>query len=153
MHNHKEHQIHNLSTQNASSTVCHSFIHSDHFYNVSSSQLLLRSAPDTARILCQSFTPKRHRQLRVKNFPKVPIRGAWSGIRTHDHSDERRRIYQCATTPPPGCLYFYCTTVVSVSWSFTFTGPNLFVANPKHSFLHIHAAIDPCKHRPINNIQ
>src|SRR6218665_2189366 len=25
---------------------------------------LLRSAPDTARILCRSFTPKRHRQLR-----------------------------------------------------------------------------------------
>jgi len=34
--------------------------------------LLLRGATDTARILCQSFTPKRHRQLRVKDLPKVP---------------------------------------------------------------------------------
>ena len=29
-----------------------------------------RSALYTARILCQSFTPKRHRQLRVKDLPK-----------------------------------------------------------------------------------
>src|SRR6218665_963500 len=50
----------------------HSFIHSDHFYSVSSSPLLFRSAPDRARILCRSFTPKRHRQLQVKNLPKVP---------------------------------------------------------------------------------
>src|SRR6218665_1638765 len=28
--------------------------------------------PDTARILCRSFMPKRHRQLRVKELPKVP---------------------------------------------------------------------------------
>ena len=54
--------------------VSKSFIHSDHFYSVSSSPLLLRSAPDTARILCRSFTPKRHRQLQViiKDLPKVP---------------------------------------------------------------------------------
>jgi len=39
------------------------------------SPLLLRGAPkspDTGRILCRSFTPKRHhRQLRVKDLPKV----------------------------------------------------------------------------------
>src|SRR6218665_589634 len=50
----------------------HSFIHSGHFYSASSSPLLLRSAPDTALILCRSFTPKRNRQLRVKDLPKVP---------------------------------------------------------------------------------
>ena len=50
----------------------HSFIHSDHFYSASSSSLLFRGAPDTARILCRSFTPKRHRQLVVKDLPKVP---------------------------------------------------------------------------------
>src|SRR6218665_561618 len=51
-----------------------SFIHSGYFYSASSSPLLLRGAPDTARIpvLCQSFMPKRHRQLRGKDFPKVP---------------------------------------------------------------------------------
>src|SRR6218665_953257 len=49
------------------------YIHSGHFYSASSSPLLLRSASDTARIslLCRSFTPKRHRQLRVKDLPKV----------------------------------------------------------------------------------
>src|SRR6218665_1187596 len=33
---------------------------------------ILRSALDTVRILCQSLTPKLHRQLRVKDLPKVP---------------------------------------------------------------------------------
>src|SRR6218665_1657112 len=51
-----------------------SFIHSDHLYSTSSSPLVLRSAPHTARILCRSVTPKRHRQLRVKDLPKVPTR-------------------------------------------------------------------------------
>ena len=50
----------------------HSFIHRGHFYSASSSPLLLRSALDTGRILCRSFTPKRHRQLWVKDLPKVP---------------------------------------------------------------------------------
>src|SRR6218665_410846 len=50
-----------------------SFIQAN-FYSASSSPLLLRGAPDTAGILCRSFTPKRHRQLRVKDLPKVP---AW----------------------------------------------------------------------------
>src|SRR6218665_2307871 len=38
-------------------------IHSGYFYKSSSSPLLHRSAPATARILCRSLTPKRHRQL------------------------------------------------------------------------------------------
>src|SRR6218665_1611939 len=46
------------------------FIHS--FYSASSSPLLLRGAPDTTRILCRNFTPIPYRQLRVKDFPKVP---------------------------------------------------------------------------------
>src|SRR6218665_1926715 len=52
----------------------YSFIHSGYFYSASSSRLglLLRGAPDAARILCRSFTPKRHRLVRVKDLPKVP---------------------------------------------------------------------------------
>src|SRR6218665_2665861 len=50
----------------------HSFIHSGHFYSASLRPLLLRSATDIARILCRSFTPKRHRQLQVKDLSKVP---------------------------------------------------------------------------------
>src|SRR6218665_2503878 len=55
--------------------IVHSFIHSfiQAIYSAYS-PLLLRSAPNTARILCRSFTQKRHGQLRVKDFPKVP---AW----------------------------------------------------------------------------
>src|SRR6218665_265345 len=56
-----------------STMFIHSFIHSDHFYSTSSSPLLLRSAPYTAQILCQSFTPKHHRHLQVKDLPKVPM--------------------------------------------------------------------------------
>ena len=41
-------------------------------YSASSSSLLLRDAPDTARILCRSFMLKHHRQLQVKDLPKVP---------------------------------------------------------------------------------
>jgi len=47
-------------------------IHSGHSYSASSSPLLLRGTPDTARILCRNFTLKRHRQLWVKDLPKVP---------------------------------------------------------------------------------
>src|SRR6218665_2514814 len=43
-----------------------------YFYSTSSSPLLLRGTPDTARILCRSFTLKHHRQLQVKDLPKVP---------------------------------------------------------------------------------
>src|SRR6218665_3623022 len=50
----------------------HSFIHSGYLYSASSSPLLLRSASDTAHVLSRSFTPKRHRKLRVKELPKVP---------------------------------------------------------------------------------
>jgi len=49
-------------------------IHSFYFYSAPSSPLLLRGVPDTAQILCRSFLPKRLRQLRVKDLPKVP---AW----------------------------------------------------------------------------
>ena len=51
----------------ASPLPIHSFIHSRYFYSTSSSPLLLRGAPDTVRTLCQSFTLKCHRQLRVKD--------------------------------------------------------------------------------------
>src|SRR6218665_1257434 len=50
------------------------FIQAISLYSASSNPLLLRGAhPDTARILCLSFTPKRHRQLRVEDVSTVPI--------------------------------------------------------------------------------
>ena len=51
----------------------HSFIHSFRpFLLRLFKPLLLGGAPDTARILCRNFTPKHHRQLWVKDLPKVP---------------------------------------------------------------------------------
>jgi len=50
----------------------HPFFHSGNFYSASSSPLLLRGASNTAKILCRSFTLKRHRQPSVKDLPKVP---------------------------------------------------------------------------------
>src|SRR6218665_3212028 len=47
--------------------------YSAYFYSTSSSPLLLRGAPNTARILCRSLTLKCRRQLRVKDLPKVPM--------------------------------------------------------------------------------
>src|SRR6218665_2697061 len=55
-----------------------SFIHSGYFYSASLSPLVLRSAPHTARILCQSFTPKHHRQLR-EGFAQVPYEAVRAG--------------------------------------------------------------------------
>src|SRR6218665_2235304 len=69
------------------------FIHSGQFYSASSSSLLLRRAPDTARILCRSFTPKRHRQLRVKDSPRVPT---WRLERDPNPRPSDRK----ASTPP-----------------------------------------------------
>src|SRR6218665_377668 len=60
------------SASDSNAIFIYSFIHSGHFCSGSSSPLLLRSAPDTARILCQNFTPKHHRQLRVKDLLKAP---------------------------------------------------------------------------------
>jgi len=48
------------------------FIHSGYFYSASSRPLLHRGVPDTAQTLCRSFTPKRHKQLQVKDLHKVP---------------------------------------------------------------------------------
>src|SRR6218665_4219413 len=71
----------------------HSFIHSNYFYSACSSPLPLRSAPDTARVLCRSFTPRRHRHLRVKDLPKVPT---W---RLERDSNPRPSGLKAATLP------------------------------------------------------
>jgi len=70
-----------------------SFIHSGYFYSASSSPLLLRGAPDTARIPCRSFTSKRLMQLRVKDLPKVPT------LRLERNSDPRP-FWRTATKLP-----------------------------------------------------
>ena len=74
-----------------------SFIHSNHFYSASSSPLLLRSAHDTARILWRSFTPKRHRQLWVKDLRKVAAR---AGV---EPTTVRFKAIDATNAPPRPC--------------------------------------------------
>src|SRR6218665_2996037 len=50
----------------------HSFIHSGHFYSAPSSPLLLRGAPDYSTDTVSEFHVEAHRQLQVKDLPKVP---------------------------------------------------------------------------------
>src|SRR6218665_3610371 len=45
---------------------------SGYFYSASSSPLLLRGAPDYSTDTVSEFASKRHRQLQVKDLPKVP---------------------------------------------------------------------------------
>src|SRR6218665_1111540 len=49
-----------------------SFIHSGHFYSAPSSPLLLRGAPDYSTDTISEFHAEAHRQLQVKDLPKVP---------------------------------------------------------------------------------
>ena len=49
-----------------------SFIHSGHFYSAPSSPLLLRGAPDYSTDTVSEFHAKAHKQLQVKDLPKVP---------------------------------------------------------------------------------
>src|SRR6218665_2239310 len=54
------------------SDYIHSFIHSGHFYSAPSSPLLLRGAPDYSTDTVSEFHAEAHRQLQVKDLPKVP---------------------------------------------------------------------------------
>src|SRR6218665_1171907 len=52
----------------------HSFIHSGHFYSAPSSPLPLRGAPDYRTDTVSEFHAEAHRQLQVKDLPKVLLR-------------------------------------------------------------------------------
>src|SRR6218665_3617116 len=52
--------------------VVHSFIHFGYFYIAPSSPLLLRGAPDYSTDTVSEFHAEAHRQLQVKDLPKVP---------------------------------------------------------------------------------
>ena len=51
--------------------IKHSFIHSGHFYSAPSSPLPLRGAPDYSTNTVSEFHAEAHRQLQVKDLPKV----------------------------------------------------------------------------------
>src|SRR6218665_521288 len=100
----------------SASTFCnmysfiHSFIHSGYLYSASSSPVLFRGAPDTALILCRSFTLKRHRQLRVKDLPKAPT---WRLERDSNPQPSGRKVSNLPMSHHEPHLYF-----ISVSLTF-----------------------------------
>src|SRR6218665_480355 len=53
-------------------SLIHSFIHCGHFYSAPSSPLPLRGAPDYSTDTVSEFHAEAHRQLQVKDLPKVP---------------------------------------------------------------------------------
>src|SRR6218665_1570358 len=55
-----------------SERLTYSFIHSDHFYSTPLSPLPLRGAPDYSMDTLSEFHAEVHRQLQVKDLPKVP---------------------------------------------------------------------------------
>src|SRR6218665_2435326 len=63
-------------SQTASTAVdqqfIHSCIHSGYFYSASSSALPLRGAPDYSTDTVSEYHAEAHRQLQVKDLPKVP---------------------------------------------------------------------------------
>src|SRR6218665_1068648 len=98
----------------------HSFIHSGYFYNASSSPQvpqLLRGAPDTARMLCLSFTPKRHMQLRVKDLYKVPTWRLEHDSNPRPFGRKETKLPMCLSTTPTythvcklcmhSCVHYY----------------------------------------------
>src|SRR6218665_2025114 len=68
--------------QNGSDRLCiiHSFNHSGHFYSAPSSPLLLRGAPDYSTDTVSEFHAEAHRQLQVKDLPKVLYVTARAGV-------------------------------------------------------------------------
>src|SRR6218665_3371779 len=98
-----------LSLLWVSCTGSTSFIHSGYFYSASSSPLLLGSTPDTARIVCQSFTVKRDRQLRVKDFAQGLYVTARAGF-----EPVTLRTKGVDSTNEPICPTPWCTPLIDV---------------------------------------
>src|SRR6218665_3000378 len=69
-------KTHTVDIRNSTKDGTMQFIHSSHFYSTpswpSSPLYYSEALPTTVRILYRSFTLKRHRQLQVKDLPKVP---------------------------------------------------------------------------------
>src|SRR6218665_261484 len=74
-----------------------SFIYSGYFYSAPSSPLLLRGAPDCSTDTVSEFHAESHRQLQVKDLPKVPM---WRLERESNPRPlvESNRLNQGATT-------------------------------------------------------
>ena len=82
----------------------HSISHSGYFYSASSSPLPLRGAFNTAHILCRSITPKSHRQLLVRDLPKVPTWRLEGGSNPRPFGQKAPNLPMRHQTPPNSYL-------------------------------------------------
>src|SRR6218665_614422 len=86
-------------------THIHSFIHSGHFYSAASSPLLLRGAPDYSTDTVSEFHAEAHRQLQVKDLPKVLHMAARAGV---EPTTLRLKAIDSTKAPPcPTCKHMF----------------------------------------------
>src|SRR6218665_2029672 len=76
-----------------------SFIHSGHFYSASSSPLLFRGAPDYSTDTVPELHAEAHRQLQVKDLPKVPT-CTWRLEREPNPRPSGRNVVASTKLPP-----------------------------------------------------
>src|SRR6218665_3114275 len=79
---------------NAKPSAGYSFIHSGHFYSTPSSPLPLRGASDYSTDTVSEFHAEAHRQLQIKDLPKVP---KW---RLERESNPRPSVIVSTKAPP-----------------------------------------------------
>ena len=131
-------------------------IRSCYLYSTSSSQLLLRGAPETARTLCWSSTPKCHRHLQVKDLFKVPTwRPEWeSNPRPFGRKETNLPmshhaphilcvsilyVYQCSDVAVTGKLNLKAPC--SRQWSLTSAPPGMGEQTPTLTDLYIRNSV------------
>src|SRR6218665_1083907 len=73
------------------------FIHFVHFYSAPSSPLLLRGAPDHSTDTVSEFHAEAHRQLHVKDLPKVTYVAASAGV---EPTTLRLKVIVSTKAPP-----------------------------------------------------
>ena len=76
---------------------------SGHFYSASLSPLLLRGAPDYSTDTVSEFHAEAHRQLQVKDLPKVPT---WRLERGSNTTPLRLKVIVSTKAPPRPTTYF-----------------------------------------------
>src|SRR6218665_3641869 len=96
LHSHRHSECNSSETDSLPfiHSFIHSFIQSGHFYSAPSSPLLLRGAPDYSTDTVSEFHAEAHRQLQVKDLPKVPT---WRLERESDPPVESNLLNQYAT--------------------------------------------------------
>ena len=98
------------------SSYFNSFIHSGHFYSAPSSPLLLRGAPDYSTDTASEFHAEAHRQLQVKDLPKVLYMAARAGV---EPTTLWLRVIASTNAPPcPTCMHIHTHTYITHAYTY-----------------------------------